>query len=245
MNMHSAISTARIRGNVNQSADWRSAYAEYQRLLAIQNGISSEEDEEGFDAAVNATFDSMKRLVYHVPAPSADATLIKLDLLGEILDTKLDVIADDLRRIVTVSSVSKGETLIRQLHRRYEQLWEAFTRLDTLRAEPANSEDSHAYNRAMSELGDESQSVVRVILRQVPSCDEDLTIVLLHLASLYEDHVDLAEEDREAIEIGIKQSLDYLMGEGRADMEGLGRQATDQTMYVWQERRFRGGNVED
>ena len=138
-------------------------------------------------------------------------------------------------------------SLILDLHRRYEEIWDAHNRVDE--AQPPKSDDAahkeyYACERAMGELADESELVSRLLLRQIPKSDEEVAVIALHLSSMYESQQDLPVPDQKAIEIGIAQVFDYLMGEGRADMERLGRLATNATLLRWDQRRYREGVLE-
>jgi hypothetical protein len=97
----------------------------------------------------------------------------------------------------------------------------------------------------MDELAGESSLIQKLILRQLPSTDEELAIQAMHIAGLYEADQPLQLEEQQAIEIGVEQMFDYLVSEDRGDVGRLGRQFTIGASLAFDHRRYRMGQFED
>ncbi len=255
MNMQSAILSRDISDNVDPKSDWNAAIARYKQLRNISDQIDVADDERS-DEAIDAYCDAMDHIVDDVPAPDLAAVITKLELMHErtapgfsISDNSYQAIIDDLRRLAALTQArTLSNSLILQLHQRYEEIWDACDRVDVAQPpkdQPGTAKAYFACERAMGELSAESLLVQKLLLRQIPSTDEEMTVQIMHLASLYEAEQPLSMGEQQAIEIGVSHCFDYLVSEGRADMEAMGRQFSNCALIKFDERRYRQGILDD
>lgn len=93
----------------------------------------------------------------------------------------------------------------------------------------------------MQDNSDETDLIRRLLLWQVPTTDEEATVLAFHLWGLFDQHTELDRDERKALEIGRTNLFDYLVSEGRADMEKMGQQFATGAMLAWNRRRYRTG----
>lgn len=229
---------------------WSEALGDYRLKRAASDAIPV--DGDGADEAVDEYCRAMDHLIEHVPAPDLPAVITKLELMTERFEgfeqpvITTTAVMNDLR---TLAVRAAGTSLIALLHARYEAIWDAHDKLDV--AQPAKFALDHqdhakwrlyySCERGMRELADESDLVQQLILRQVPSTDEEATIQALHAHLIFDAGENLKQADRKALEIALDNILDFHVGEGRADMERLGRQFSTASMHCWSRRRHREG----
>jgi hypothetical protein len=255
MNMHSTVSV-RLEADALPGG-WNEAIETYRAARAASDDLP-DQPEDPKEAAIEDYCRAMDHLIDNVPAPNIPAVITKLELMREryegleVPPTSETAVMGDLRRLAAAEAQRRKGALILALHARYEAVWEDFNRLDEAQpaqahvdfTQPSAHRHYYACERGKGELADEAALVRRVILRQVPSTDEEVTIMLAHLWGAYDAGEGLADEDRKAIEVGLVNVLDYMVAEGRADMELLGKQFTDAAMIAWSQRRHREGETE-
>lgn len=234
------------RPDDTNSDQWLVALAYYRAKRTASDAIDI--DAPGGDEAIDAYCVAMDHLIEEIPAPDLPAAVLKFELMKERFEgmeyprSTVTAIIADLKRLA-----ASGSSLILQLHQRFERIWEASNRLDD--AQPAKADPNdlerfrlyHSCERAMEELAQESILVERLLLRQVPGTDEEATVQMLHARGLYDCGDGLNDDDRRAIEVALANITDYFIGEGRADMEVLGKQFSKAAMLCGSERRHREG----
>ncbi|HVL77879.1 MAG TPA: hypothetical protein VM346_01175 [Sphingomicrobium sp.] len=142
-------------------------------------------------------------------------------------------------------------SLILALHARYEAAWDEYNRLDNAKLALDESVEeerrlSFRYDDAMRRNQEEVDALRVAILLQVPSTDEELSILAFHMWSLYDSDSETASGiEKRALEEGLNSTFDYLVGEGRCEMDRLGRQFANGASLAFDRRRFRTGQLED
>lgn len=124
-------------------------------------------------------------------------------------------------------TVAEKPSVILTLHNRYEHAWLEYNRID--RAQPAKPEDTndddwrrhYALGEAMLVSNAETDLLRMVILYQMPTTDEELTILSYHVHCLLD--LRRGRRENEALALGVQSIFDYLVTEGRADVD-LGAQ---------------------
>jgi len=254
MNAHSTVTAKELASivEVTRPQSWAEALKEYEERREASDRMDI--DSPGADDAMDAYCRAMDHLIDNVPAPNLQAVITKLELMRERFQDREypevtgTAVMKDLRRLAC--SQTEG-SLIGLLNARYEAIWDAHNKLDV--AQPSEADikagdhaaSRHYYSceRAMGELVDESDLVKCLILRQTPLSDEDLTIQVLHAAVAFDGGHSLDEGDRKALQIGLDNIVDYLVGEGRADGAGLGRQFAFNSTLCETHRRYREGSL--
>ena len=137
-------------------------------------------------------------------------------------------------------------SLILAMHARYEEAWEEYNRVD--RDQPKQSDDPGKHHQAaqgMAENFRETLSLQRAILYQLPTTDEEATVLAHHAWVLFDEHSEISEGDKEALATALTTLFDWFVAEGRADDEKMGKQFTANAKIAFHRRRARTGKLED
>jgi hypothetical protein len=142
-------------------------------------------------------------------------------------------------------------SIILDLHARYEAAWAEFNVAEAAQpAKPKNgdSPDFKLYFRledGMHRNSRETDALRLAILYQVPATDEEATVLAFHCWGLFDPASSPTKDETHAIEEGLNSIFDYLVSEGRADMDKMGAQFTHGALIAFDRRRYRTGKVED
>lgn len=137
------------------------------------------------------------------------------------------------------------------MHARFEAASIEYNRVDEAQPrKPAdygneNADTFRVYFRCedgMRENAEESELLRHAILYQVPTTDKELSLLAFHAWGLF-DYDQNTDSDRRALGQALNSIFDYLVSEGRADMEEMGRQFTNGAMIAFHRRRYRTGFV--
>lgn len=145
------------------------------------------------------------------------------------------------------SEPTNSGSLILAMHARYEAAWRAYNLTDA--AQPSKPKDGrdpnwiHYYRceAGMAHNSAETELIRLAICYQVPGTDEELTALAFHVSGLADDDYNLTDDERSALAQGLSTMLDYLVREGRADMEKLGGQFSAAAMLAFHRCRYRTG----
>lgn len=177
---------------------------------------------------------------------TAEAVCFPDDFASDLVAENLMIaVARDAHRNAAAASPIKA-SLIMSLHARYEAAYEEYNHIEETRPKaPGNSGDPswYAYARAdrgLEENFRETSLLRQMICYQVPSTDEELTVLAFHVWSLF-DTPEMLDEERRALDQGLNSMFDYLVCEGRADMGKAGSQFATGAMLAWHRRRYRTG----
>jgi len=143
-------------------------------------------------------------------------------------------------------------SLMMALHARYEAAWVEYNHIDSEQgkrpSDGAADPNWHNYfssQGGMEENAEESEMIRLLICYQMPNTDEELTVLAFHVWGLVGMGAEITKRERRALEQGSNSMFDYLVTEGRAAMDDLGKQFTAGAMLAWHRRRYRTGLSED
>lgn len=141
-------------------------------------------------------------------------------------------------------------SLILALHERFEQSFIEYNYVDRAKLKLTDDGEErllgYRFQEAMQVMTEEGINLQRTILFQVPTTDEELTVLAYHVWNMFDPDADDGQcrEDRQAVGVGLDNLFDYLVGEGRADMQETGRMFTTGAMLAFERRRFRHAKLE-
>ena len=149
--------------------------------------------------------------------------------------------------------VASTPSLILGLHARYETAWDEHKRLDEGQPrkpeDPRNNEEQlrryYGCEEGMRNNEQETDLLRAAILWQIPTTDEEATVIAYHLWSLYDPQTTYSDGEKKALEVGLTNLFDYLVSEGRADMEAMGREFSTGALIAYKHRRYRTGLLPD
>ncbi len=129
------------------------------------------------------------------------------------------------------------------MHARFEAAWDEYSIVDEAKTALGQKSDLGlilGYATGLRENNHESELLRHAVLHQVPSTDEELTVLAFHAWGLF-DYDQNTQDDHRALGQALNSIFDYLVGEGRADEEGMGRQFATGAMLAQNRRRCRTG----
>jgi hypothetical protein len=137
------------------------------------------------------------------------------------------------------------------MHARYEAAWKEYNQIDEQQPKrPADYRDPdwsthYSCSKGMEANFRETNLLRQAIIYQVPKDDRELSVLAFHVSGLFDAATKLDDGEKEALEEGLSTIFDYLVSEGRADMQEMGEQFSASAMIAFHRRRFRTGQVED
>ena len=137
-------------------------------------------------------------------------------------------------------------SLILAMHARYEEAWEEYNRVD--RDKPKLSDDATKHflaGQGMAENFRETLSLQRAILHQLPTTDEEATVLAHHAWVIFDEHSEISDDDKEALATSLTTLFDWFVAEGRAEAQMKGKQFSANAMLACHRRRARTGELED
>ena len=149
-------------------------------------------------------------------------------------------------RLATPAS-AQLPSVIHAMHSRYEAAWDEYNRADSAKLALTGDERLRAQfqlDDGMRENATESELLRLSILHQVPTDDAELSVLAFHAWGLF-DYDQNTEEDRSALGQALNSIFDYLVSEGRVDMEKMGKQFTTGVRLAHDRVRFRTGQVDE
>jgi hypothetical protein len=149
-------------------------------------------------------------------------------------------------------------SLILAIHARWERIWEDYAKID--KAQPRKPEvrpdllpggrdpefeaQLNEYFRCkagLEAMEREADHLRLALLYEVPSTDEELTILSHHIQEAFDYGEGLKEPERLAIREALNSCFDYLICENRAEIDGHGQGFRNSAMWAFHRRRYRTG----
>jgi hypothetical protein len=147
--------------------------------------------------------------------------------------------------------VDANRSLIFALHARYEKAWDEYNTADRASTAARGAKDVASdrlrdrCERGMQENIRESETLQLAICHQVPTTDAELTVLAHHAWLLFADEAQMVERDREALEQALTSMFDYLVSEGRVELDAIGHQFRNNAMLANRRRCARTGLVDE
>lgn len=122
----------------------------------------------------------------------------------------------------TISPAAPVPSVILALHARNREAWDSHDRLDQASIK-GESGDGLNLQRGMEAIAREAEALREAIMYQLPTTDEELSILAYHTWATFEtDNASTTERERQATDAALQAMFNYLASSGRVDVEKLG-----------------------
>lgn len=137
-------------------------------------------------------------------------------------------------------------SIILALHARYEAASTEHAAIEEAMSEKDYTGRSSLFD-ALHASSEQCDLLSVALLHQVPTTDEEVTVLAGHTWNLSDrlfENSKLRGVERRALRHGINSIFDYLVSEGRADMERMGPRFTSDAMLAFHRRCLRTGRID-